>query len=376
MAPKEGAGEMRKALLVMTVALVLAPLALGEIGKAREQYETRRAALGGQDVDGHYLLGLWCEKNDLAEEARMEFEKVVALSPDHEGARNALGYVKHDGRWLSHEEAMASKGLVKFEGTWMLPEEVGILTLPKSELERKRAAEAKTRGLLRKMSDGDPKVERFAMKAMEGIPDRYKVEPLAYGLRYPAEPVRKFAAAELGRIGDRRALRPLIHRSLLDPSEGVREAAVAAVKQFKDPNILAPYVKALGSDNQVVRINAEDAIGGLGEIIGVEYLVWRLRANGGGLSRSNIYLATQMSFIQDFDVEVAQTAFIADPIVGIVQEGIVLDVRVLATERVADIVERRVIRRSLKKLTGVDKGDDAGAWASWWKENKASLVKN
>ncbi|MCA9317932.1 MAG: hypothetical protein KDB73_20775, partial [Planctomycetes bacterium] len=31
--------------------------------------------------------------------------------------------------------------------------------------------------------------------------------------------------------------------------------------------------------------------------------------------------------IQDFDVEVAQTSFIADPIVGIIQDGLTLDVR-------------------------------------------------
>ncbi len=43
--------------------------------------------------------------------------------------------------------------------------------------------------------------------------------------------------------------------------------------------------------------------------------------------RANITLVNQLSFIQDFDVEVAQTAFIADPIVGIVQDGLTLDVR-------------------------------------------------
>ncbi len=43
--------------------------------------------------------------------------------------------------------------------------------------------------------------------------------------------------------------------------------------------------------------------------------------------RANITLVNQLSFIQDFDVEVAQTAFIADPIVGIIQDGLALDVR-------------------------------------------------
>jgi type II secretory pathway component GspD/PulD (secretin) len=43
--------------------------------------------------------------------------------------------------------------------------------------------------------------------------------------------------------------------------------------------------------------------------------------------RANITLVNQLSFVQDFDVEVAQTAFIADPIVSIIQDGLTLDVR-------------------------------------------------
>jgi type II secretory pathway component GspD/PulD (secretin) len=43
--------------------------------------------------------------------------------------------------------------------------------------------------------------------------------------------------------------------------------------------------------------------------------------------RANLTVVNQLSYIQDFDVEVAQTSFIADPIVGIVQDGLTLDVR-------------------------------------------------
>lgn len=43
--------------------------------------------------------------------------------------------------------------------------------------------------------------------------------------------------------------------------------------------------------------------------------------------RANLTVVNQLSYIQDFDVEVAQTAFIADPIVGIIQDGLTLDVR-------------------------------------------------
>lgn len=43
--------------------------------------------------------------------------------------------------------------------------------------------------------------------------------------------------------------------------------------------------------------------------------------------RAFFTVANQISFIQDFDVDVANSAFIANPNVGIIQEGVVLDVR-------------------------------------------------
>ena len=43
--------------------------------------------------------------------------------------------------------------------------------------------------------------------------------------------------------------------------------------------------------------------------------------------RANVTVVNQLSYIQDFDVEVAQTSSIADPIIGIIQDGLTLDVR-------------------------------------------------
>ncbi|MEN8148321.1 MAG: HEAT repeat domain-containing protein [Planctomycetota bacterium] len=365
---------MRTAVLMIVFGLVAGSLAVGGVDAKKTEYQERAAKLATDDANGHYVLGLWCSKNDLDTEARLEFEKVVALDADHEGARSALGYVRHQGRWLSKDEAMRQKGFVRHEGVWLLKEEVAAKLLPATERKRKAEAQAKVRKLLKQMVAGGAKVERIATKALAGVKDNYKVEPLAYALRYPAENVRVFAAKELGRIQDRRALQPLIHRSVIDPSETVREVALDAALAYQDPNLLAPYVKALNSKHQPVRINAAEAVGGLGDVRGIQYLVYRMSAHGGGLNRSHIYLANQLSFIQDFDVEVAQTAFIADPQPGILQEGTTLDVRVLATERQADIVERRVLRNSLKRLSGVDMGDDAEKWGKWWMQNRERLM--
>jgi type II secretory pathway component GspD/PulD (secretin) len=43
--------------------------------------------------------------------------------------------------------------------------------------------------------------------------------------------------------------------------------------------------------------------------------------------RAFVTVVNQVSFVQDFEVDVATNAFIADPVIGIAQEGIVLDVK-------------------------------------------------
>jgi general secretion pathway protein D len=44
-------------------------------------------------------------------------------------------------------------------------------------------------------------------------------------------------------------------------------------------------------------------------------------------TRANVAVINQTSYVRDFDVEVAQASFIADPVVDVIQDGIVLDVR-------------------------------------------------
>lgn len=43
--------------------------------------------------------------------------------------------------------------------------------------------------------------------------------------------------------------------------------------------------------------------------------------------RANLTLVNQVSYVKDYDVEVAQTSFIADPLIDVIQDGLTLDVR-------------------------------------------------
>jgi hypothetical protein len=348
----------------------------------REQFRARRAAIAklqkAEPADlarEHYMLGLWAGEKGLTAEARASFEKALTFDADHEGARGELGQVRSGDKWLTHSEAMKEKGLVMRQGAWILREEAAILDLPAKQRELRREGQAKVRKLLDMYAKGGERARKFAKASLDTVEPEHKLEPMAFALRSRSAALRALAAEELGKLDNRRALRPLLHRSVFDPSEEVRYASIDAAKAIGDANLIVPLVGALGSEDGEVRMNAARAIARAGDPRGVQYLVYRFEARGGGAPRAYMMNANQLTFIQDLDVEVAQTAFIADPIPGVIQEGTVLDVQVVATQQTSHFIEREVIHGALQRLTGAsDVENKDGAWAAWFREHGDELV--
>ena len=75
-------------------------------------------------------------------------------------------------------------------------------------------------------------------------------------------------------------------------------------------------------------------------------------------------ITQQTAYIRDFDVEVAQAAFIANPVVDVIQSGVVLDVTVAAvvTHRIQIV---NAYRGALRCLVGSDPGSDPSRWTDW-----------
>ncbi len=346
-----------------------------ELAARRKAVAELRDATPGELAAEHYKLGLWARDAGLAEEAHAEFRSALALDAGHEGAHHALGHERKGEAWLTAEEAMAEKGLVLRGGTWLLREEAEILDQPAKERERRREEQAKVTKLLDLYARGGERAQKLARESLQTVDAAYRLEPLAYALRSPSERLRLLAAEELGALRNRRAIRPLLHRAVFDPSEAMRHAAIDAARAIGDANLVMPLVRALGSEDATVRMHAADAIARVGDVRGVQYLVYQIEKRGGGAPRAYSMFAAQLSFIQDFDVEVAQTAFIADPIVSTMQEGTVLDVQVVATEQTSYLVEREVIHGALSRLTGAtDVKNVPGAWAAWYREHGAELT--
>jgi hypothetical protein len=130
----QGAGTITGRIVEQTATTVQVDVGGGIIGvpmsnverivKARcplDDYEARAAKLAASDTSGWLKLAEWASQNGLPMNAHDAYEKALASSPDNAEARQALGYTKLNGRWLTEDEAYQASGYVKYNGEWMTP---------------------------------------------------------------------------------------------------------------------------------------------------------------------------------------------------------------------------------------------------------------
>src|SRR5262245_10501966 len=86
---------------------------------AVEEYDERAGRLGPEDGGGWRSLGRWATQQGLSKQSRQAYERVLALAPDDPEAREALGFVRLGGRWVTEEESYRAQGYVRYEGEWM-----------------------------------------------------------------------------------------------------------------------------------------------------------------------------------------------------------------------------------------------------------------
>jgi hypothetical protein len=190
---------------------------------------------------------------------------------------------------------------------------------------------------------------------------------------------RSFAALALGRIFPDGELRPLVARAVLDSSEDVRRAAAQALRAPGEPGVIAPIVRALESRSPEVRANAIEALGNVGYPSAVAPLMAHLASiapqsrPSNGVPHQPIFVGKQFSYLQDFDVEVAQFQAVADPQINVLISGSVLDAGVHSVHEYAFTHERKVTRHALRDLTGFDASNRTGDWLAWWEANRAAF---
>jgi hypothetical protein len=334
----------------------------------RTTWQREVKAAAPADAAAWYRLALRAEELRLAVEAREAHAKVVAASPDHAASRRALGHEKVEGAWFPAEEARRRRGFVLFAGEWRLPEEVEAAQAGEASprVPAPGADDERWRALIRDVASGDPARADAARRAMAPASTKDLVAA-ALGLLGDADPaVRAASCRLLGEWGDESALRALVFRGARDMDPGVRREAVLAAASFGHDDTAIPFVRALGSENLRLAANAAQAIALLGDQRAAGYVVKRLESHGSA-QRAYVSFLNQVSYVRDYDVEIAQASNIANPNIGLILEGTVLDVHVKGTEYTTTWIEP-ILVDTLSQLAGRRFANAAEAKA-WYAEN-------
>ncbi len=230
--------------------------------------------------------------------------------------------------------------------------------------------------LLSVCAQGSPAIQEIAAQRLkmadeiDGLEKRLLAE-----LHSKTTNRRTFATLGLRRVFPGRHVRPLLSRAVLDVSGDVRTGAALALREVGDPAVAVPAIRALGSKQGTVRKNAAVALGTMNYKAAVAPLMSHLTslkkqsATNNGAPRSHIYIGRQFAYVQDFDVEVAQSSAIADPVINVLTEGIVLEAAAIGIHETSIATERSAVRRSLAGLTGAEPGNTTASWERWWKEH-------
>ena len=314
--------------------------------EALDELHSRRAALGRTTPDQLTGLAQWALDEGLYEEGLKQLDELLAADPDQP---DALALLHRDDLPLRLPGADAPGELLQFA-----------MTAPPAlrEIAVTRMAQIEDQAPLR--------VDLLAHLSGKTIAER-AMAALALRRLSASEPCVQAELAEL------------LRRSVRDVAPDVRHGCALALRDARQEGLVLPIIDALGSPSCAIRTNAAEALGLMAYSAAVPALMERLvtlPASGGAGSfvapRSNIFVGTQIAFVQGFHAEVAQGAAIADPEIGTLQAGVGLDVAVLGASGPSYVAEAGALRQSLQQLTGANPGNSIAAWKTWWSTHKGA----
>lgn len=246
-----------------------------------------------------------------------------------------------------------------------------------SDSMREKSTRDRVRGMLRMAHRQTSQAKRSALvELLVHEPDAD--ETLRTAAQNEGNPEQRlFALEALARRPDERNQMSLCRAIVVDKEREIREATAALVRDHGDPvDVIERIAPGFLHDNPAIRGRTAQALEYLAHPEGAKYLVAagpvaNLRRVGGGQIgvRAHMFQRTQRSYIRDFEVEIAQAAAVANPVIGTVDDGVVLDVRVGGVFGDHSAV-LKAYRKALQRIVGEDPGPDPRHWRAWWESHR------
>lgn len=184
--------------------------------------------------------------------------------------------------------------------------------------------------------------------------------------KYAAEavsPVRRSAARRALLAFDDGGRKYVWRQTMLWPRGKTRSSIVSEIKDERQADDAALYLtRWLDGGKPTLQVRSAEALGALGSPKALPALhakrksirkSVKRRAGGGGATRGHVAFLETQSYIADFNVEIAQAAAIADPVVRQIQSGVVLDATVggIVWDRYIIVLDNAV-RKAIEEIEG------------------------
>lgn len=194
-------------------------LAAGYCGGIIQLYEERGDARGVRRFQSerdrklapeHVRLAVWCEQNGLKAEAVAHLTTAVVLDPYRETTWRHLGFVKHNGRWITRAELATAQAKARAQSS----------------------ADRRWSPLLRQWKGwlSDPLRRQEALEHLAAVTDVLAVASIERTFTGGNEDGQALAVRLCGQIGGPEATHALVELALGGRSEAVRKAAIQTLR--------------------------------------------------------------------------------------------------------------------------------------------------
>jgi hypothetical protein len=228
------------------------------------------AAAAGDDAERQYQLARWCMEDDHVpgdsqQYFRYHLRRAIAIDPEHVHARAALGYKKHEGKWVLTSELMRDRGMVLRAGHWEPAETVAIdEVLDSTSVEANKWIREVSRLTAVVLRNTAKSAE--ALETLQGITDPMAAAAVARQLRESGEQGTQTRALRmvwiqlLGKFRSSESVEALVRAGIDETDETIREAALDQLVQFGSSSAVATYLPMLKSNNNGLVNRAAQAL--------------------------------------------------------------------------------------------------------------------
>jgi hypothetical protein len=230
-----------------------------------EEYETRLRQLDNT-VTAHWDLAAWCRTKGLTAQREFHLQRVIDLDPDHEQAHLALGHTWKDGGWVDMDEYMAARGYVKHKGKYVTHQELELLEKTAAELKREQEWYPKVRLWAGWLTGRDADRAHQGLTALRAIQDDDSSPSVLRFLgEHAARDVRLLGVEVLTRSGGKKSAQALAKLALREPDHEVRYTALEGISPEQYEAVQALFIRELRNEANPVVCRAGQALQRVGD---------------------------------------------------------------------------------------------------------------